>query len=72
MIKCFSNVIGHKEAQEIVIDLNQMISEGSETFYIDYIKSDTPNDSFTIVGNVIEKDWDELNLASDFMEVDIL
>jgi hypothetical protein len=72
LIKCFSNVIGHKEAQEIVIDLNQMKCVESEDFYIDYHKSDIGNDNYLIVGNVIQEDWDELDLDSDFMTVDII
>jgi len=72
MIKCFSNVTGHKNAQEIVIDLNAMKSERSEDFYIDYSISDMGDDLYVIVGNVIKNDWDELDLESDFMETDIL
>lgn len=71
LINCFSYVHGHKEAQEIVIDLNQMKSKKSKDFYIkynehqDYIK----NDSYLVMGKVTEKDWEELNLDSDFMEI---
>lgn len=73
MIKCFSNVIGHKEAQEIVTDLNAMKSIRSDPFYIKYEKDvDYSDDSYTIVGNVTKKDWDELDLESDFMEADII
>lgn len=70
MINCFSNVIGHKEAQDLVIDLNQMKSSKSEDFYIDYNMSD--NDNYLVVGNVTQEDWDELNLDMDFMEADII
>ena len=73
LIKCFSTVIGHKEAQEIVIDLNQMKSSKSEDFYIEYDKSKNyyKDDTYIIVGNVTEEDWEELNLDMDFMEVEI-
>jgi hypothetical protein len=70
MINCFSNVIGHKEAQDLVIDLNQMKSSKSEDFYIDYNMSD--DDNYLVVGNVTQEDWDELNLDIDFMEADII
>jgi hypothetical protein len=72
MIKCFSNVGGHKNAQEIVIDLNAMKSKDSEDFYIDYSVSDMGDDLYVIVGNVTQNDWDELDLDSDFMETAIL
>jgi hypothetical protein len=72
MIKCFSNVSGHKEAQEIVIDLNAMKSNKSDPFYIDYGKSDMGDDLYVIVGNVTKNDWNELDLESDFMETTIL
>jgi fructose 1,6-bisphosphatase len=71
-IKCFSNVSGHKNAQEIVIDLNAMKSEKSDPFYIDYSVSDMGDDLYVIVGNVTKNDWDELDLGSDFMETTIL
>ena len=70
MINCFSNVIGHKEAQDLVIDLNQMKSSKSEDFYIDYDMSD--DDNYLVVGNVTQEDWDELNLDMDFMEAGII
>jgi hypothetical protein len=72
MILCFSNVTGHKIAQEIMIDLNAMKSNGSEDFYIDYGRSDSKDDVYMIVGNVTKNDWDELDLGSDFMETTIL
>jgi hypothetical protein len=72
MIKCFSNVSGHKNAQEIVIDLNAMKSNKSDPFYIDYARSDMGDDLYVIVGNVTKNDWDELDLESDFMETTIL
>jgi hypothetical protein len=74
MIKCFSNVIGHKEAQELVVDLNQMKSAKSDPFYIKYDKNQdySKDENFLVVGNVTRKDWDGLNLDMDFMECDIL
>ncbi len=74
LIKCFSNVIGHKEAQELVIDLNQMKSAKSEDFYIEYDKSKDyyQDDTYIVVGNVTTNDWDELNLDMDFMQVDLI
>jgi hypothetical protein len=57
MIKCFSNVSGHKD---------------SEDFYIDYSISNMGDDLYVIVGNVTQNDWDELDLDSDFMETTIL
>jgi hypothetical protein len=74
LIRCFSNVIGHKEAQEIITDLNQMKSSDSDEFYIEYSRDmdyKTTN-SYTIVGNVTKKDWDNLDLESDFMEADLI
>jgi hypothetical protein len=47
-------MLGRKEAQEIVIDLNAMKNERSDTFYIDYGKSDMGDDLYVIVGNVIK------------------
>jgi len=69
LINCFSYVHGHKEAQEIVTDLNQMKSKKSKEFYIKYnSKKDYSNeDSYLIMGKVTQQDWDELNLESDFM-----
>jgi len=74
LIQCFSNVIGHKEAQEIVIDLNAMKSSQSEDFYIYYDKFQNYkiNDTYLVVGNVTQTDWDELDLDSDFMEADLI
>jgi len=71
LIKCFSTVIGHKEAQELVTDLNQMKSSESESFYIEYdnLKDYYKDDTYIVIGNVTEEDWDELNLDMDFMEV---
>jgi hypothetical protein len=73
-MKCFSNVIGHKEAQELVIDLNQMKSAKSDPFYIKYDKDQdySEDDNYLVVGNVTQEDWDELNLDMDFMQVDII
>lgn len=69
LIDCFSYVHGHKEAQEIVIDLNQMKSKKSKDFYIEYDRKKDygKQDSYLIKGKVTQKDWDELNLESDFM-----
>jgi len=74
MIKCFSFVLGHKNAQELVIDLNGMKSNRSSPFYIKYNrdKDYSVDDSYLVVGNVTKKDWNELNLESDFMEADII
>lgn len=78
LIDCFSYVHGHKEAQEIVIDLNQMKSADSKDFYIEY---ENPNDNadytwkrkyddtYLVRGSVTESDWEELNLSSDFMTI---
>jgi hypothetical protein len=69
LISCFSYVHGHKDAQEIVTDLNQMKSKKSKDFYIKYDRSKdyTKEDSYLIMGKVTPKDWEELNLESDFM-----
>lgn len=71
LIDCFSYVHGHKEAQEIVIDLNQMKSKKSKDFYIEYDrkKDYAKDDSYLIRGKVTNKDWDALNLDIDFMEI---
>jgi hypothetical protein len=70
LIKCFSNVVGHKEAQELVVDLNQMKSNLSENFYIKYDKYQdySTDDNYLVIGNVTQEDWDELNLDMDFIE----
>jgi hypothetical protein len=74
LIRCFSNVIGHKEAQELVVDLNQMKSVQSDVFYIKYDKDQdySKDDNYLVVGNVTQADWDELNLDMDFMTADII
>ncbi len=74
LIKCFSNVVGHKEAQELVVDLNQMKSVQSDPFYIKYDKDQdySKDDNYLVVGNVTQADWDELNLDMDFMTADII
>ena len=74
LIKCFSNVIGHKEAQELVVDLNQMKSNLSENFYIHYDKHQdySTDDNYVVIGNITQEDWDELNLDMDFMKADII
>lgn len=70
MIQCFSNVIGHKEAQELVVDLNQMKSAKSDPFYIQYDKNQdySKDNNYLVIGNVTQSDWDELNLDMDFMQ----
>lgn len=70
LIQCFSNVVGYKEAQELVTDLNQMKSSKSEDFYIKYdeYQDYSTDDNYLVVGNVTQEDWDELNLESDFIE----
>jgi len=74
MIKCFSNVVGHKDAQELVIDLNQMKSSKSDPFYIKYDKNQdySKDDNYLVVGNVAQSDWNKLNLDMDFMECDFI
>jgi hypothetical protein len=74
LIKCFSNVVGHKDAQELVIDLNQMKSHQSDLFYINYNKHQdySKDDNYVVIGNVTQEDWDELSLDIDFMRVDII
>ena len=70
LIRCFSNVVGHKEAQELVVDLNQMKSNLSEDFYIKYdeYQDYSTDDNYLVIGNVTQEDWDELNLDMDFIE----
>ena len=70
LIQCFSNVVGHKEAQELVVDLNQMKSNLSENFDIKYDKYQdySTDDNYLVIGNVTQEDWDELNLDMDFIE----
>lgn len=70
-IICFSYVNGHKEAQEIVTDLNAIKSDGSGNFYIQYDRNKdyTGDDSYLIMGCVTEDDWEELDLDSDFMRI---
>lgn len=71
LIECFSHIHGHKEAQELVIDLNAMKSNDSDLFYVEYnkIQNYSKNESYLIKGNVTRKDWVMLNLNMDFMEV---
>lgn len=71
LIECFSYVHGHKEAQDVVIDLNGIKSVKSDSFYIEYNKTQdyNKNGSYLIKGNVTEEDWDELDLSSDFMQI---
>jgi hypothetical protein len=70
LITCFSNVVGHKEAQELVVDLNQMKSNLSEDFYIKYdeYQDYSTDDNYLVIGNVTQEDWGELNLDMDFIE----
>jgi len=68
LVQCISTVIGKKEAQELVTDLNKLKSAQSETFYIEHDEEDT----YRVVGNVTEEDWNELNLDMDFLEVGVL
>ena len=70
LIECFSYVHGHKEAQQVVVDLNSMKSIDSDPFYIEYDKNQDydENDSYLIKGNVTLKDWQQLDLESDFMK----
>lgn len=72
LIECFSYVHGHKEAQEIVADLNSMKSSQSDPFYIEYDKNQdySKNDSYLIKGNVTEKDWESLDMDSDFLAIE--
>jgi hypothetical protein len=72
LIKCFSTVTGHKEAQEVVIDLNQMKSVESEDFYIKYDPEQDyfNDDNYLVIGNVAQEDWHELNLDMDFIKSD--
>lgn len=74
LIKCFSNIAGHKEAQDLVNDLNAMKSISSDPFYIEYDRHQNyaENDNYLVVGNVTQKDWDELNLDMDFMKADLI
>jgi predicted KAP-like P-loop ATPase len=70
LIQCFSSVVGHKEAQELITDLNQMKSSKSEDFYIKYdeYQDYSTDDNYLVIGNVTKEDWDELDLESDFIE----
>lgn len=74
LIKCFSDVQGHKEAIDLVNELNSMKTSLSEDFYIEYDKNQdyNENDSYRVVGNVCDADWEDLNMDVDFMVVDIL
>jgi hypothetical protein len=74
LIQCFSNVVGHKEAQELVIDLNSMKSNQSKDFYIYYNKFQNYeiNDTYLVVGNVTKEDWGELDMDNDFMQADLI
>lgn len=70
LIKCFTFVHGHKDAQELVTDLNQTKSCDETNFWIAYSqKADYSKDAFLIMGETTDTDWTELNLESDFMEL---
>lgn len=71
-IHCFSNVKGHKEAIDLVTDLNAMKTSKSSEFYIEYDKHQDYNkdDTYKVVGEVCEDDWYELNMMDDFMRLD--
>lgn len=70
LIKCFTFVHGHKDAQELVTDLNQTKSCDETNFWISYSRqADYSKDAFLIMGETTDSDWTELNLESDFMEL---
>lgn len=64
MIECFSNVRGHKEAQQVLGELNELKSRDS-IFFLDSNRENC----YTITGHVTREDWDRLDLESDFMEI---
>jgi hypothetical protein len=68
LINCFINVKGHKEAQDLVNDLNATKNSGSKDFYIEYSKYQdySKDDTYKIIGTVCEKDWIELGMVKDF------
>lgn len=72
LIKCFSTVEGHKNAIDLVTDLNAMKSSKESEFYIHYYKNQnySENPFYKVVANVTEDDWDELNMNEDFIKVD--
>ena len=63
MINCYTFVVDHKEARNLVKHLNSIKSSSSENFYIDYDynKNNGPNNHL-IKGRVTEQDWESLNL----------
>lgn len=72
LIHCFSNVKGHKNAIDLVTDLHAMRSSKESQFYIDYNRHQdySKDDTYKVVGNVTEDDWEELNMDTDFMRMD--
>lgn len=68
-INCFINIKGHKEAQDLVNDLNATKTSESENFYIEYNKHQdySKDDTYKIIGNVCEEDWIELGMVKDFI-----
>jgi hypothetical protein len=74
LIKCFSNVQGHKNAIELVTDLSAMKSSKESKFYIHYDKHQDYNkdDTYRVVANVTKDDWEELNMEDDFMTADLI
>lgn len=71
MIKCFSTVEGHKNAIDLVTDLNAMKSSEKSEFYIHYYKNQdySTNPFYKVVANVTPEDWDELNMKEDFIRM---
>lgn len=72
LIHCFSNVKGHKNAIDLVTDLNAMKIMKSSEFYIEYDKNKNyhNDDTYKVVGDVCEDDWYELNMMDDFTRLD--
>lgn len=64
-ISCFSFVRGKSEAKSFLETLNSLKSSDS---YFEMMDGDGEN-SYMIVGDVTDKDWDKLNLSEDFMEM---
>ena len=71
LIKCSLTILGHKQAQELVIDLNAIKSSESEDFYIQYDKNQnySQNDNYAIIGNVTQGDWIMLNYMNFLQNV---
>lgn len=72
LIYCFSHIKGHKNAIDLVTDLNAMRSSELSEFYIEYDRHQdyTKDDTYKVVANVTEDDWEELNMDMDFMRMD--